>query len=306
MTLPRRSWAALAKDTQIDLDEATLAMLRGIGDPTDQSDVEEVYRPLTQLLHLYMANTGRLNEQSNKFLRLRVRRTPFVIAVAGSVAVGKSTVSRLLQELLRRAPGSPRVDLVTTDGFLYPNAELNNRGLMDRKGFPESYNRRALLDFLIEVKSGTPRVEAPVYSHSVYDIVADQKIVIETPDILILEGLNVLQPARVEPDGTAGLAVSDFIDFSVFVDADEAHIKSWFLDRFMELRRRAADKEDDGFFSRYLSLSDDEARTFGSQVWDSINGPNLRQNIAPTRERATAILRKGPDHIISSIRIRKI
>lgn len=306
VTLRRQAWAALANSTQIDLDEATLAMLRGIGDPTDQSDVEEVYRPLTQLLHLYMANTGRLYDQSNQFLQLNVQRTPFVIAVAGSVAVGKSTVSRLLQELLRRAPGTPKVDLVTTDGFLYPNAELEKRGLLGRKGFPESYNRRALLNFLIEVKSGAARAEAPVYSHSVYDIVAGQKIVIEDADILILEGLNVLQPARVEADGTAGLAVSDFIDFSVFVDAEEAHIKSWFLDRFMELRRRAADKQDEGFFSRYVSLSDDEARSFGSQVWESINGPNLRQNIAPTRERATAILQKGPDHIISSIRIRKI
>ncbi|MEZ5084980.1 MAG: type I pantothenate kinase [Tessaracoccus sp.] len=306
VTLRRRAWAALAHNTQIDLDEATLATLRGIGDPTDQSDVEEVYRPLTQLLHLYMANTGRLYDQSNQFLRLRVQRTPFVIAVAGSVAVGKSTVSRLLQELLRRAPGNPKVDLVTTDGFLYPNAELERRGLLDRKGFPESYNRRALLNFLIEVKSGSSPVEAPVYSHSVYDIVPEQKIIVDEPDILILEGLNVLQPARVEADGTAGLAVSDFIDFSVFVDADEAHIKSWFLDRFMELRRRAADKEDDGFFSRYTSLTDEEALSFGSQVWESINGPNLRQNIAPTRDRATAILQKGPDHIISSIRIRKI
>lgn len=293
MTLRRRAWAALAHNTQIDLDEATLATLRGIGDPTDQSDVEEVYRPLTQLLHLYMANTGRLYDQSNQFLRLRVQRTPFVIAVAGSVAVGKSTVSRLLQELLRRAPGNPKVDLVTTDGFLYPNAELERRGLLDRKGFPESYNRRALLNFLIEVKSGSSPVEAPVYSHSVYDIVPEQKIIVDEPDILILEGLNVLQPARVEADGTAGLAVSDFIDFSVFVDADEAHIKSWFLDRFMELRRRAADKEDDGFFSRYTSLTDEEALSFGSQVWESINGPNLRQNIAPTRDRATAILQRG-------------
>ena len=305
VTLQRRAWAELSDATEIDLDEETLARLRGIGDPTSALDIEEVYRPLCQLLHLYMVNTGRLYAQNSSFLNLDVRRTPFVIAVAGSVAVGKSTVSRVLQELLSRAPGNPKVDLITTDGFLYPNAELQRRGLLDRKGFPESYNRRALLQFVMDVKSGEPKVLAPVYSHMVYDIVADEHIEVESPDILIIEGLNVLQPARVEADGRSGLAVSDFFDFSVFVDAEEGHIKQWFLNRFMELRRTAFTDER-SYFRLYSELSDEEALTLGSQVWDTINGPNLRQNVAPTRERATAILVKGEDHMVDSIRIRKV
>ncbi|SDL39044.1 pantothenate kinase [Tessaracoccus oleiagri] len=305
VTLRRDTWAALSNHTEIRLDEDTLARLRGIGDPTSQADVAEVYRPLTQLLHLTMVNAGRLNDQRNDFLRLNVARTPFVIAVAGSVAVGKSTVSRLLQELLRRAPGSPKVDLITTDGFLYPNAELQRRGILHRKGFPQSYDRRALLQFVMDVKSGSPRVEAPVYSHSKYDIVPDEKIVVEQPDILIVEGLNVLQPARVEKNGLSGLAISDFFDFSVFVDAKEAHIKQWFTSRFLELRRRAAGK-DEGFFVQYQDMSEEEAAGFASEVWDTINGPNLRQNVAPTKQRATAILRKNSDHLISEISIRKV
>ena len=305
VTLQRRAWAELSDATEIDLDEETLARLRGIGDPTSALDIEEVYRPLCQLLHLYMVNTERLYAQNSSFLNLDVRRTPFVIGVAGSVAVGKSTVSRVLQELLSRAPGNPKVDLITTDGFLYPNAELQRRGLLDRKGFPESYNRRALLQFVMDVKSGEPKVLAPVYSHMVYDIVADEYIVVESPDILIIEGLNVLQPARVEADGRSGLAVSDFFDFSGFVDAEEGHIKQWFLNRFMELRRTAFTDER-SYFRVYSELSDQEALTLGSQVWDTINGPNLRQNVAPTRERATAILVKGSDHMVDSIRIRKV
>jgi len=305
VTLRRDAWAALSSHTEIRLDEDTLARLRGIGDPTSQEDVAEVYRPLTQLLHLTMVNAGRLNDQRNDFLRLNVARTPFVIAVAGSVAVGKSTVSRLLQELLRRAPGSPKVDLITTDGFLYPNAELQRRGILHRKGFPQSYDRRALLQFVMDVKSGSPRVEAPVYSHSKYDIVPDEKIVVEQPDILIVEGLNVLQPARVEKNGLSCLAISDFFDFSVFVDAKELHIKQWFTSRFLELRRRAAGK-DEGFFVQYQDMSEEEAAAFASEVWDTINGPNLRQNVAPTKQRATAILRKNSDHLISEISIRKV
>lgn len=305
VTLQRRAWAEKSNATQINVDEATLERLRGLGDPTNQQDIAEVYRPLTQLLHLYMVNTGRLYAQSNDFLGVDVGRTPFVIGVAGSVAVGKSTVSRLLQELLRRAPGSPKVDLITTDGFLYPNAELQRRGLLDRKGFPESYNRRALLDFVMDVKSGEPRVLAPVYSHLVYDIVDGDYVVVDSPDILIVEGLNVLQPARIEADGRPGLAVSDFFDFSVFVDADEQHIKSWFLERFFTLRHTAF-HDPQSYFRRFSALSDREATELAGQIWDTINGPNLRQNIAPTRDRATAILMKGEDHTIDSIRIRKV
>ena len=305
VVLRRGAWASLANNTEIDLDEATLERLRGLGDPTSAEDVAEIYRPLTQLLHLYIANAGRLREESNRFLNLKVRRTPFVIGVAGSVAVGKSTTSRLLQELLRRAPGNPKVDLITTDGFLLPSAELEKRGLMDRKGFPESYDRRALLQFVIDVKSGEPRVTAPVYSHIIYDIVPDERTVIERPDILIVEGLNVLQPARVDTNGRSGATVSDFFDFSVYVDADEADIKRWFLERFMVLRDTAF-HDPRSFFKRFTQLSRAEALQFGSHIWNTINGPNLRENIETTRDRATAILRKGPDHRVQTIAIRKV
>ena len=304
VVLRRGAWASLANNTEIDLDEATLERLRGLGDPTSAEDVAEIYRPLTQLLHLYIANAGRLREESNRFLNLKVRRTPFVIGVAGSVAVGKSTTARLLRELLRRAPGNPEVDLITTDGFL-PSAELEKRGLMDRKGFPESYDRRALLQFVIDVKSGEPRVTAPVYSHIIYDIVPDEQTVIESPDILIVEGLNVLQPARADTHGRSGATVSDFFDFSVYVDADEANIKRWFLERFMVLRDTAF-HDPQSFFKRFTQLSRAEALQFGSHIWNTINGPNLRENIETTRDRATAILRKGPDHRVQTISIRKV
>lgn len=304
-TRTRAHWAELARANHIELDDDTLSKLRGLDDPTDAADVQEVYLPLAQLLDLYMHRTGQLHATTHKFLRLRERKTPFVIGVAGSVAVGKSTTARLLQELLSRLPGRPKVDLVTTDGFLYPNATLEGLGLMNRKGFPESYDRTALLKFVMDVKSGAPEVRAPVYSHLVYDIVPDQSVVVREPDVLIVEGLNVLQPARRRSDGTTALAVSDFFDFSVYVDASRANIREWYIHRFLSLRQTAfADPE--SFFHQFAVMTDEEAIRTAGQVWDTINGPNLTYNIRPTRGRATVILRKTKDHKVNWVRIRKV
>ncbi len=305
LTLDRQHWAALAATRPADLDEGTLDRLRGIGDPTDSSEVREVYLPLTELMSLYSERTGALFAASHEFLGLSGQRTPFVIGVAGSVAVGKSTTSRLLAELLRRQPGSPRVDLITTDGFLYPNAKLAELGLLERKGYPESYDRRALLQFVMDVKSGAPEVSAPVYSHLAYDIVPDERITVSRPDILIVEGLNVLQPARRRSDGTTGLAVSDFFDFSVFVDAASADVRNWYVARFLRLRQTAF-QDPHSYFARYGELSEPDAIETAQSIWDAINGPNLELNIRPTRGRATAILRKGPSHQVSWVRIRKV
>ena len=305
LTLDREHWASLAASRPASLDEATLDRLRGIGDPTDAAEVREVYAPLTELLSLYMERTGALFSASHQFLGLPGQRTPFVIGVAGSVAVGKSTTSRLLKELISRLPGSPRVDLVTTDGFLYPNERLESEGLLDRKGYPESYDRRRLVQFVMDVKSGTPEVTAPVYSHLVYDIVPNEVIRVSQPDVLIVEGLNVLQPARRRSDGTTGLALSDFFDFSVYVDAAHGDIRNWYVSRFLKLRETAF-RDPDSYFVRFGRLSEAEATAIAIDIWNEINGPNLELNIRPTRGRATAILRKGPDHQVSWVRIRKV
>jgi type I pantothenate kinase len=301
----RADWADLANAVPLTLTAETLASLRGLQDPTSLDDVREVYLPLTVLLAEYVKHTGDLHQASNAFLRLDVGRTPFVIAVAGSVAVGKSTTARLLQAVLAGWPEHPRVELVTTDGFLLPNAELERRQIMERKGFPESYDRRALLRFVMDIKSGRDEVTAPVYDHLSYDIVPGEKIVVRRPDILIIEGLNVLQPARPRPDGTTGLALSDFFDFSVYVDARTESIRRWYVRRFLDLRETAF-KDSRSYFPRYATLTDDEAVRTAESIWDTINGPNLVANVLPTRGRATAVLRKADDHRVEWVRIRKL
>ncbi|MFP5417182.1 MAG: type I pantothenate kinase [Actinomycetes bacterium] len=301
----RHVWATLANQMPVALSEETLHRVRSKLDTIDMAQVREVYLPLTELVHLYVQHTGHLYSNTHDFLGLGEGRTPFVIGVAGSVAVGKSTTSRLLRELLAQLPGHPHVDLITTDGFLHSNAELERRGIMNRKGFPESYDRHALLRFVMEVKSGAVEASAPVYSHLVYDILPGEQIVVRRPDILIVEGLNVLQPARQRPDGSMTLAVSDFFDFSVYVDADEDDLRSWYLERFMRLRETAF-QDPRSYFTRFASMDAQDARSYAEEAWDTINGPNLTQNILPTRGRATAILRKDAHHDIEWIRIRKV
>jgi type I pantothenate kinase len=299
--ISRRDWAELAPSTQLPLTEDDIVGLRGLGDRLNLREVDEVYMPLSRLLSIYAAGARNLHRETSDFLGPRASTTPFVIGIAGSVAVGKSTVARLLKFLLARWEGTPRVELVTTDGFLYPNAELFNRGILERKGFPESYDRRKLLRFVSEVKSGAVEAKAPVYSHLSYDIVPDEHIVVRRPDVLIVEGLNVLQP----PTGGGGLAVSDLFDFTIYVDARTRDIEAWYQDRFLRLKQGAF-VDPNSYFHRYASLSEEEAREMASNIWKRTNEPNLEENIRPTRSRATLVLRKAEDHSVSSVLLRKI
>ena len=301
----RDGWSRLSESTPLPLTAEEISRLSGLGDPIDLAEVETIYRPLSRLLNLYAAGTGELYRITKSFLSESSARTPFVIGVAGSVAVGKSTTARVLKELLIRWPDTPRVELVTTDGFLHPNRVLDKRGLMLRKGFPESYDRRALLSFIADVKSGRPEVRAPKYDHVSYDILPDDEIVVRQPDILIVEGLNVLQPAPLQASGRGALALSDFFDFAIYVDAKTSDIRDWYVNRFLRLREGAF-ADPDSYFHRFASLSDTEAVATARGIWEQINEPNLVANIRPTRGRANLVLHKGKDHAIDRIRLRKL
>ena len=298
--ISRADWAALARHTEQPLTEAEIAQIRGLGDFLDMREVSEVYLPLSRLLNLYISATQQLHSVSNDFLGERAKRVPFVIGIAGSVAVGKSTVARLLKELLSRWEGTPRVSLITTDGFLHPNAELQRRNIMHRKGFPESYDRLALLKFVADVKSGVPVVQAPVYSHLVYDIVPGESIVVDSPDVLIVEGLNVLQP----PAAGQEVALSDYFDFTIYVDAKVENVADWFIGRFKKLRDSAF-TDPASYFHRYAEMPFEDALARAHEIWQTINLPNLVENIQPTRSRAKLVLQKGEQHAVESVLLRK-
>lgn len=310
----RAAWARLRAATPLTLDEHDLADLQGLNEPVSLGEVEAVYLPLSRLLNLQVAATQTLHKATDTFLGTLARPTPFVIGIAGSVAVGKSTFARILRALLSRWPAHPRVDLVTTDGFLFPNHTLEARGLLDRKGFPESYDLRRLVEFMAEVKAAEGPVRAPVYSHQAYDIVPDEFQIVDRPDIVIVEGLNVLQTGETRrPGDTEGrsrepfrprIFVSDFFDFSIYVDADEADIERWYGERFLTLRETVF-QDPRSYFHRYASLSEADALRMSRGIWQRINGVNLRENIKPTRERARLVLEKGHDHVVRRIRLRK-
>ncbi len=305
LSFDREQWAELRAATPLTLSETDLESLRGINERIDLDEVAAVYLPLTRLLNLYVAATQNLHKASAAFLGTLAPKVPYVIGVAGSVAVGKSTFARILQALLARWPDHPTVELVTTDGFLYPNSLLEARGIMNRKGFPESYDTRRLLQFLREVKSGTAEAAAPVYSHVVYDIVPDETVIVHQPDILILEGLNVLQVGALTENTEVTEFVSDYFDFSIYVDAAENDIEEFYVQRFLTLCDTVF-QNPDSFFQHYAHLSRPEAIETARHIWREINGKNLRENIEPTKHRAGLLLQKGRDHRITGVKLRRL
>jgi type I pantothenate kinase len=305
LTIDRDEWAVLRAATPLTLREDDLAKLRGINVRIDLDEVAAIYLPLSRLLNLYVSAAQDLAKVSSTFLGTMAPRVPYVIGVAGSVAVGKSTFARILQALLARWPDHPQVELVTTDGFLHPNHVLAERNLMHRKGFPESYDTRRLLAFLRDLKSGADEVRAPVYSHVVYDIIPDEEVIVRRPDILILEGLNVLQVHAVPGGPLPNEFVSDYFDFSIYLDAEEADVRQWYVDRFMTLRQTVF-QDPNSYFRHFADLDDEEAIATAIGIWTDINGLNLKENIAPTRDRASLILRKAADHHITEVRLHKL
>lgn len=297
-------WAALRRNTPQPLSEAELAQMRGMNERISLSEVEQIYLPLSRLLSFHVASAQELNVGIRQFLEIEAGKVPYIIGIAGSVAVGKSTVARVLRSLLARWPEHPKVDLVSTDGFLLPTAELEERGIMHRKGFPESFDRPGLLQFLSDVKSGKRNLKAPVYSHLQYDIVPDEFIEVDQPDILIVEGLNVLQ-TRGAKLGEQNVFVSDYFDFTMYVDAKSESIRQWYVDRFLSLRTTVFNQPG-AYFSHYASLNTEEATETANNIWDTINDVNLVENILPTKNRAKLILHKGPDHAIEGVHMRKM
>ncbi|MEO5762990.1 MAG: type I pantothenate kinase [Vicinamibacteria bacterium] len=305
LSFTRDEWAPLRGKTPLTLDEDELRALRGVNERLDLQEVRDIYLPLSRLLNLYVAASQHLGVVTDTFLGNTVEHVPFIIGLAGSVAVGKSTTARVLQALLARWPDHPKVDLITTDGFIFPNKTLMKRGLMARKGFPESYDVKRLIGFMTAVKAGEPHVEAPLYSHVAYDIVNDQVQTVNAPNILIVEGLNVLQTGVQVAGKPARSFVSDFFDFSIYIDAAERDIQTWYVERFLSLRSGVFSNPA-SYFHKYASLSDDEAKAEAQRIWVEINGRNLHENVLPTRERAQLILEKTNDHRISNVRLRKI
>ncbi|WP_338721485.1 type I pantothenate kinase [Devosia sp. XK-2] len=304
-TFTKDQWSDLRNGQPMTLTAEDIDRLRALTDPISLAEAEEVYLPLSRLLSYYVEAIQGLHHVSSRFLNTPGDKVPFIIGVAGSVAVGKSTTSRILRALLSRWPSSPKVDLVTTDGFLYPNKVLEARGLMQRKGFPESYDRARFVNFLGDIKSGRSKVAVPVYSHLVYDVVPGEEVIIDRPDILIVEGLNILQPGELPRDGKPIVFASDFIDFSIYIDADVEDLRDWYLTRFFRLRDTAF-RDPTSFFRKFSEMSEEEAGVFGRNVWETINLPNLLENVLPTRGRADLILKKGKDHRVDEVKLKRL